>query len=501
MKLKRKLLLLILGILLISFCICGFFSVSGFKSYSMAVLVESEKEKLDITAHAFRQVGTREDYEQMGEIARDAYLKYQFKRCYENGYALIKDGTCIVNLTDYEVVDPGALTEEYMVQELQVSNPAAGKKNQREEQSADQNAEQNVHQETGRETDEKTNQEAWREQSSGRKTLQLLIVKRPLEYPEGFEVLAVKDVTPAWKLLERQVYLLVAVFGALMIFASAVTIVSVRYMLRGLEELRSAAGAAADGDLGCVVPIRSGDEIGQVGAAFNRMSKQVQQQVEDLQLLLGALAHEMKTPVTSIIGYADSLLHVRLSERQKEKALQGIYDSGRRMETMSSKLLSLIGMYENDTIEEKTVCFAHVFETVRESTREILKQKGVELLIHGSQDLSVSGDELLLASLFSNLVINSCKASKAGDVIWLEGRGDSGKTVVTVRDTGCGIPEKDIPFVTRAFYMADRSRSRSEGGSGLGLALGMRIAKLHHADLLIASKEGEGTVVTVTFYK
>lgn len=501
MKLKRKLLLLILGILLISFCICGFFSVSRLKSYSMAVLVESEKEKLDITAHALRQVGTREDYEQMGEIARDAYLKYQFKRCYENGYALLKDGICIVNLTDYEVVDPGALTEEYMVQELQVTDDASGKRKQRAEQNADQNAGQNVYQETGQETDEKTGQETWRERSAGRKTLQLLILKRPLEYPEGFEILAVKDVTPAWNLLERQVYLLAAAFGALMVFAAAVTIVSVRYMLRGLEELRSAAGAVADGDLGCVVPVRSDDEIGQVGEAFNRMSKQVKQQVEDLQLLLGALAHEMKTPVTSVIGYADSLLHVRLSEKQKEKALHGICDSGRRMETMSSKLLSLIGMYENDTIEEKTVCFAHIFETVQESTRKILKQKGVELLIHCSPDLSVNGDELLLESLFSNLVINSCKASKAGDVIWLEGGEGGGKTVVTVRDTGCGIPKKDLPFVTRAFYMADRSRSRSEGGSGLGLALGMRIAKLHHADLSIASKEGEGTVVTVTFYK
>lgn len=223
--------------------------------------------------------------------------------------------------------------------------------------------------------------------------------------------------------------------------------------------------------------------------------------MEDLQLLLGALAHEMKTPVTSIIGYADSLLHVRLSEKQKGKALQGIYDSGRRMETMSSKLLSLVGMYENDTIEEKTVYFAHVFETVRESTRKTLQQKGVALLINCNPELSVSGDELLLESLFSNLVINSCKASNAGAVIWLEGRGDAGKTVVTVRDTGCGIPKKDIPFVTRAFYMADRSRSRSEGGSGLGLALGMRIAELHHADLAIDSKEEEGTVVTVTFYK
>ena len=69
--------------------------------------------------------------------------------------------------------------------------------------------------------------------------------------------------------------------------------------------------------------------------------------MEDLELLLGALAHEMKTPVTSIMGYADSLLRVKLSPGQQEKAAASIYAAGKRMEKMSSKLLSLVGLYEN----------------------------------------------------------------------------------------------------------------------------------------------------------
>lgn len=449
--LKQKLLLLVLGILLVSFGICGIFSVSRFRAYSMEILVESEREKLDVTAHAFRQVGTREDYEQMGETARNAYLKYQFKRCYESGYALLKNGDCLVNLTDYEVVNPVALTEEFMVQEMYMT--------------------------------------------ANREKRQLLLLKRGLEYPEGFEVLAVKDITPAWNILEQQVWLLLAVFGLLLLLAAIATVVSVRYLLRGLEELRSAAGAVAAGELGRVVPVRSGDEIGQVGRAFNRMSKQVEQQVGDLELLLGALAHEMKTPLTSMIGYADSLLHVRLSEQQREMALQSIYDSGRRMETMSSKLLSLVGLYENDTIERKTVGVSRILEQVRVETAEILERKGIILEVSCEQEMKVQGDEPLLVSLFSNLVVNSCKASESGGVIRLEGKYDT----VTVTDRGCGIPEKDLPNVTKAFYMADKSRSRSEGGSGLGLALGEKIVRLHQAVMEIKSRVGEGTVVTVRF--
>lgn len=451
MKVKRKILLLVLGILLVAFSICGLFSVSRFKAYSMEILVESEREKLNITTHAFRQVGTREDYEKMGEAARDAYLKYQFKRCYESGYVLLKNGACISNLTEYQVVNPNALTEEYMIQELSLTNP-----------------------------EEKR---------------QLLLLKHSLEYPVGYEVLAVKDITPAWNLLEQQIYLLLAVFGVFLLLAALLTIVSVGVMLRGIEELKLAANAVAVGELGCVVPVRSKDEIGQVSEAFNQMSRQIEQQVNDLHLLLGALAHEMKTPITTILGYADSLMHVKLSEQNREKALQSIYNSGKRMEIMSSKLLSLIGMYENNTIEKKRILLLQILQQVKEETRETLEKKYITFILNCDSRISVEGDETLLVSLFSNLVSNSCKACEPGGCIQVEAE----KNKVTVIDNGRGIPEKEIPYVTGAFYMADKSRSRSEGGSGLGLALGLRIAELHHATLHISSKEGEGTRVTVEF--
>ena len=69
-------------------------------------MAESEGEKLAAIGNAFRQVGTREDFEQMGELARDAYLRYQFERCYPEGYGLIKDGACIANRTAYEILNP-----------------------------------------------------------------------------------------------------------------------------------------------------------------------------------------------------------------------------------------------------------------------------------------------------------------------------------------------------------------------------------------------------------
>ena len=445
MKLKTKLTAAILGVSAAAFALCGTVSALSFKNYSLDTAAAGEREKLAIAGRAFQQVGTREDFEDMGEIARDAYLKYQFRRCYEDGYALIKDGEPLVNLTGYEIVDLSPLTGEYAVQEV-----------------------------------------------GGRRILLLL---EPLPYPDGFSVLAASDVSSVWENAGRQ-----AAWSGLMFLASSlgVSLLLTLFLtgaLRPLEELKNAAAAISRGELGAKVAVRSSDELGQVGQAFNRMSDQVEQQVEDLQLLLGALAHEMKTPMTSVMGYADSLLHVRLPKEAQTAALQRIYESGARMEQLSSRLLSLLGLYENDSISFSEIPADALFRQVHEDCAPLLKESGVRLLSDCPAHVSFYGDAVLLSSLLANLVQNACRASKPGDPVRLSAR--PGKLIV--EDSGCGITKKDLPHVTKAFYMADRSRSRSQGGSGLGLALCERIAALHGASLKIESQEGQGTKVTVAF--
>ena len=447
MKLKTKLTAAILGVSAAAFALCGTVSALSFKNYSLDTAAAGEREKLAIAGRAFQQVGTREDFEDMGEIARDAYLKYQFRRCYEDGYALIKDGEPLVNLTGYEIVDLSPLTGEYAVQEV-----------------------------------------------GGRRILLLL---EPLPYPDGFSVLAASDVSSVWENAGRQ-----AAWSGLMFLASSlgVSLLLTLFLtgaLRPLEELKNAAAAISRGELGAKVAVRSSDELGQVGQAFNRMSDQVEQQVEDLQLLLGALAHEMKTPMTSVMGYADSLLHVRLPKEAQTAALKRIYESGARMEQLSSRLLSLLGLYENDSISFQAVPADALFQQVRQDCAPFLEERGVRLLLDCPQPVSFQGDAVLLESLLTNLVQNACRASHPGDPIRLSARPGT----LIVADCGCGIPEKDLPHVTKAFYMADRSRSRSQGGSGLGLALCERIAALHGASLTIESREGQGTTVTVAFTK
>ncbi|MCI9560677.1 MAG: HAMP domain-containing histidine kinase [Lachnospiraceae bacterium] len=463
MRIKTKVISLVAGVLFGSCAFCGTFAVNQYMNASIRKLADVEMEKLELAERAFSQVGTKEDLDAMDEAAREAYLRYQFERCYQEGYALLKGRECIKNMTKYEITAPEALGEKYVVQPLGIAY--------------------------------------------------LLILKKELPFLKDFWVLSVQDITSTWEEGKEQAKWYLVVF--LFVFACSITIAAavIGHMLKALVELRDQAERIKNGDFNKKVVLTSKDELKDLSDSLNRMSDQLQQQIEDLEFLLGSMAHEMKTPLTSIIGYADSLLHVRLSDHQKEQSLAAICRSAGRLDEMSGKLLQLIGFYGNEKIVKKPVELVDVMMWIYEENRETLIDKGIDFKIvlentvgvqkkiefeqKEVRGMAVQGDPMLLVSLFSNLVSNSIKA--------LEGSGKiqiiliPEKHKVCVQDNGVGIPSKDLPHVTKAFYMVDKSRSRRQQGSGLGLALVQRISKVHGAKIEIESRLKEGTKVWICF--
>ena len=447
MKLRGKLTILVAIMMILTLGVSGTFCIFQIKHNGMILEVENEKEKLRVVGNAFRQIGTKSDLEEMGELARDAYLKYQFRRCYQTGYALIRDGETLENLTDYEIVNFQAMQGEWQIQRVE-----------------------NEH---------------------------VLILYQPLEYPEGFGVLAVRDISKMWDQVNRQAWLMGLVFLVVLILGTMGTYLCLRPLFASLECLGKAAEAIGNGKLGTKVAISGTDEVAQIGEVFNQMSQAVQEQVENLKLLLGALAHEMKTPLTAINGYAQTLLTLRLSEEQKQRSLEHIRASSMRMEQMSSKLLALVGLYENDAICRENVSVRALFREVSEEMRELLTAYQVNLITSCEEEFTILGDFTLLSSLLENLIHNSAKASAPGKSIRLSAH----DLELVVEDEGCGMAKEELSKVTQAFYMVDKSRSRSQGGAGIGLALCERIAMLHGASLRIESTPGVGTRVTLTFQK
>ena len=255
----------------------------------------------------------------------------------------------------------------------------------------------------------------------------------------------------------------------------------------------------AGGQYGVRIRVRGHDEIAIVSESFNRMADSVQRHIdavtataEERRLLLGALTHEIKTPMTAIIGYAESLERARLTEAQKLKATAYIFREGRRLERLTQKMMRLITLTGGEDIACRATSAKELFGMVEETLSESTARQGVTLRFF-EDGAHYPADPDLMASVLINLVNNACAAGAKNITTQASGM------VLSVSDDGCGIPAEMIGKVTQPFFMADKSRSRRQGNSGLGLALVSRIAELHHARLTIQSQEGNGTTVMFTF--
>ncbi|MDE6926041.1 MAG: HAMP domain-containing histidine kinase, partial [Acetatifactor sp.] len=280
-----------------------------------------------------------------------------------------------------------------------------------------------------------------------------------------------------------------------------------RYITRPIRNLDRVAKQIADGRMELRSSNKSGDEIGELARNFNRMADRLVEQAEAKALeakqqedFTAAFAHELKTPLTSIIGYADMMNSMKISEEERAEATFYIYSQGKRLESLSHKLLELVSM-DKSPIENRFIQTKLLEENIRATVRPIWTQKN----IRGKVDMDkgmICGDMDLLLSLLYNLLDNAAKAMDKGEhgFILLKGQNlPSGEYEIKVVDNGRGIPQEEISRITEAFYMVDKSRSRKEGGAGIGMALCYKIIRLHEGVLQIDSRLGEGTVMKMVF--
>lgn len=281
-----------------------------------------------------------------------------------------------------------------------------------------------------------------------------------------------------------------------------------RYITRPITSLDKLAGKIADGNYELRSHNKSSDEIGELARNFNRMADRLVEQMEIKVLeakqkedFTAAFAHELKTPLTSIMGYADMLNSMKLTEEEAHEAYFYIFSQGKRLESLSHKLLELVSMDKNPIVF-KPISTKALEENIRVTMRPIWKQRGIRGKVE-MEKATVYGDSELLLSLFYNLLDNAVKAMDKGDrgFILMKGISKDGGYEIKVVDNGRGIPEEEISRITEAFYMVDKSRSRKEGGAGIGMALCQKIIQLHKGTLQIESRLGEGTVIKVFMKK
>lgn len=206
------------------------------------------------------------------------------------------------------------------------------------------------------------------------------------------------------------------------------------------------------------------------------------------------LTHELKTPLTSMIGYADLLRSAPLDESRRRAAADAIYHESTRLESLSQQLLALQGL-QTDGVTLGSVPVAAVFADVARSLPD------AALDCNAPAGAAVRADRVLLADLLRNLVLNALHAEPKDGTVHLTCAEAGGQWRLTVRDNGCGIPAGALPHLTEPFYRVDKARARANGGSGVGLALCAEIAAAFGTKLEFESTPGEGTTVAICLQK
>ena len=437
MKLWKKLSLVTTVTLFLATGVSGAAVIGQTLRYNVEKTTESYRQQLQATAYALgRDIG---ESELLGysEATRSSFFNFLMKKYGASRYILTKEGEVLCNLTDFELVNP---QDERWDQ----TEPAVDTR-----------------------------------EVEGKRLL-IMGKKIPMDSPADYRLVLVADISQVYRDMEKQVMLFLEFYLAAAVISVLFIFLLTRRMLSPLRELQKAASDISEGVLNRRARVKSHDEIGEMAGSFNRMADRIEEQVTQLEQvsrqqkqLLGSLTHELKTPMTSIIGYSDTLLHVKVDEERQNKALLHIHEECRRLEEVD--------------IEE-------LFAGVAQLEKYQLEEKGMRLETRAAGQKRML-DRDLFESLLINLIDNAVKAGKEGDSILLEAT-EGG---ISVTDHGKGIPEEEISRVTEAFYMVDKSRSKKAGGIGLGLALCSQIAALHHGRLHIESKVGQGTRVSILF--
>jgi len=313
---------------------------------------------------------------------------------------------------------------------------------------------------------------------------------------------ALYDVTNVYEQRKELQRLYIVVFLFVVTCSAVLSYILSYFLTKPISRLKKIVSSITQGNYDLRSDIRTNDEIEELSVEFNRMTDTLVDKMEKLNdavdrqnQFIANFTHELKTPMTSMIGYADLLRRQNLSQEEQTDAANYIYSESKRLERLSIKLLELIAA-DNKNQKLTVQNPAYLIDNVVKHCVSYFKESGIEI-----EKKCEAGNCMLEPDLFVSLVVNllenARRAMENGGVIKIVLSMKKDGCDLLIQDTGCGIPEDKLVHITEAFYRIDKARSRSFGGVGLGLSLCDRIAKIHNGSLSIESEVGVGTVVKV----
>ena len=302
--------------------------------------------------------------------------------------------------------------------------------------------------------------------------------------------------------LSKIFWQIVLLASIVLVLSGVVVFLFVRARLKPLKQLGIAAGRIAEGDFSVQVDEKAGDkELREVSSAFNTMTKKLQGVEESRREFVANVSHELRSPITSIRGFAEGMADDVIPEEERPKYLRLVADESRRLSGLIDDLLALSRLEREDAKPEMSVF--DVNEMLRRAVirrMNDLEEKKIDIGCEFEEDnCMVRADSDRIEQVVINLLDNAIKFTPEGGKISLESGTKDGNAEITVRDNGCGIAPEDREKIFERFFTADRAHTAGKG-TGLGLSICKRIMEMHGQGIKLLDTD-EGAAFQFTLEK
>ncbi|MDE6880920.1 MAG: HAMP domain-containing protein [Oscillospiraceae bacterium] len=278
-----------------------------------------------------------------------------------------------------------------------------------------------------------------------------------------------------------------------LLIAFVATATTTMQQTKPVKDMAAAARSFAEGNFDARVhDTGRDDEIGELTEAFNAMADSLQKTEQQRREFIANISHELKTPMTTIAGYADGILDGVISRSEEQQYLRIISGESRRLSRLVRRMLDVSQLQSLDLIKQKRPFdLSESMRRVLVSMEKKITARGLDVEVEIPEEpVIVLGDNDLLTQVVYNLLENAAKFASQGSTLFLglEKRGE--KAVVTVRNRGETIPPEELPLLFERFHKSDRSRSADKDGVGLGLYIVRTILEQHREKITAASEDG-----------
>jgi heavy metal sensor kinase len=292
-----------------------------------------------------------------------------------------------------------------------------------------------------------------------------------------------------------RIFLLTAV-PSVLVFATLFARFLARRALKPISKIIKTARDIGQGqELSQRIPVfKVQDELGQLALTFNEMMDRLENSFAQMRQFSSDASHELRTPLTVLQGQNELVLSKLRDPKEYQEVIISNLEEIKYMSKVLEDLFVLSRSDENQILlNYKRMDLRDLVEEVCRHAEILAEEKDISIVIAFLEQVKINGDEVRLRQMVWNILHNGIKYTQPGGELKVSLLEESGFALLSIQDTGIGIPEKNLPFIFDRFYRVDKARSKDEGGSGLGLSICRHIAEAHKGKIEVESKPSLGT--------